>query len=237
MRIGDDLEDLHATAALRADRHVDGEDSRQEVCPAEPAWRRRHLAETFGETYLEEQRELGRGERLRRGRDDPSAEAMTTREDHRVRRYGAIAARIHYVLKIVPTIDPIRPNFWEISLPPVGLEVLAACASAGRFLSRHRTNRTNHRTTGSQATYSGCWAVVRVARDRVVFDLGAPAPTPQECELSRVRRRLLQPWCAMRKLSPATSITSALTGWRSSTTRRGYRGRLKIRVIPPLEGV
>ena len=95
---------------------------------------------------------LERRERLRRGRDDPSAEAMTTREDHRVRRYGAIAARIHYVLKIVPTIDPIRPKFWEISLPPVGLEVPAACASTGRFLSRHRTN---HRTTDSQAFYSG----------------------------------------------------------------------------------
>jgi len=102
---------------------------------------------------------------------------MTAREDHRVRRYGAIAARIHYVLKIVPTIDPIRPNFWEISLSPVGLEVPAACASASRFLSRHQTDRTNHRTNGSQAAFSGCWAVVKAAHDRVVIDLGAPAPT------------------------------------------------------------
>ena len=57
---------------------------------------------------------------------------------------------------------PLRPNssqFWEISLPPIGLKVPAACASTGRFLSRHRTN---HRTTGSQATYSG-WAVVRAS--------------------------------------------------------------------------
>jgi len=33
---------------------------------------------------------------------------------------------IHCVLKIVPTIDPILSQFWEISLPPVGLEVPAA---------------------------------------------------------------------------------------------------------------
>jgi len=74
---GDDLEDLHPPAALGADRHVDGEDPGEERSPADAARCHGRLAELIGKSWDETERELHRRERLRRGRDDPSAEAMS----------------------------------------------------------------------------------------------------------------------------------------------------------------